>query len=574
MGCSTSRGTLCTVSSKNVSIHGIQSTPTKTGTHEVTRCLENRIVVWLREPISDMFENKIEYLRKRVYGLQVYTNVQTCLTFLENINEEKIFLIISNRSQSLEDFHRFSQIEKIYLVNSSSTVLNDKKYLIAKYVLIKNVDTLYKELQEDIDLCEMDLLRMTVSFPSPSQDTVFAVNLAKYEASFLFEQMVKEIIYRLKFESGSKDVFIDFCETHYKNTDNELLVIEDFAKNYRPNQALRWLTSSCFISKIINRVLRTFEIDVIYKLGFFIKQVHIQLTRLYEENISAMKQIAVVYRGKTMPNDEFDILIRKNLNGFLAFTSFLIATADKNASIDFVNRRLELHRDVTGVIFQIDINDAIFDAKTPFALLKDADMNKDEVCFHLGAIFRIESVEPMAPLNLSGIWLVNLKLVHDDNQQLAPIIATACSDEVHANPLSFLGKLLVDMGEHHRAEQVLCEILQDASVRSQPRRLARTHMGLGDLYTFTKDYVKALDHYEQALQTSLIYFPLDHPDLAVFYKSIADNYVNQKNYNRAIENYEKIIELLRNDTQKNQSEYMSDIYNRINEVKQVIADEK
>ncbi|CAF1468218.1 unnamed protein product [Adineta steineri] len=206
--------------------------------------------------------------------------------------------------------------------------------------------------------------------PVSLQEISFSSHLMKQEASFLFTQMGKEISYRLKLESGSQDVLIDFCRTHYIDTDEQLRMIDDFAKNYRPNKALRWLINQCFISRILNRVLRTRELDIVYKLGFFLRQTGLQLHRLYEDNASLMKQISVVYRGKTLSSNEFDSLIKNNCGGLLSFPSFLITTINKDVSIDFVHRRLAIHPDMIGIIFEIHINDTVADKKIHLPYLK------------------------------------------------------------------------------------------------------------------------------------------------------------------------------------------------------------
>jgi len=228
-----------------------------------------------------------------------------------------------------------------------------------------------------------------------------------------------------------------------------------------------------------------------------------------------------------------------------------------------------MHPDMTGIIFEIHINDTIFNQSNPFALLKDVDMNMDEVCFHIGTVFRIESVEEITN-HSTRIWFVKLKPINDNDQQLLYLAAPARSDDMHANPILYLSKLLIDMGEYRRAEQVFQSLLQDTSVRSQPRRLVRVHNGLGALYTFKNEYAKALDHYQQALQTSLIYLHSDHPDLAPIYKKIGDNHSNQNDYIHAKENYQKAIQSLQYDTQQSNSELITDLYNRLNDARQSI----
>ncbi|CAF1091919.1 unnamed protein product [Rotaria sordida] len=534
---------------------------------QTTRFIESYRVIWLYDETSNKFENEIKYLRKLVYGLKIFNNIDACITFINNVQDEKVFLITSGRYRTFECFHHLPQLEKLYIFDSFQE-LNDTKHQTLKYDIIQNINNLYKQLQDDIELCEIDFVSLTVVSPL-SQDISLSSKLTKQQASFLFGQMIKEIISRLKFESSSKDVLVDFCRMHYINNDEQLCVIDEFAKYYRPNKVLWWLTNRCFISKILNRVQRTREIDIIYKFGFLIKQANIQLNRLYEENASLMKTISVVYRGKTMSYTEFNTTIKNNCGGFLSFTNFLITTNNKKVAIDFVDRRLAMHPDMTGILFEIDIDQTLFNEKNPFALLKDADMNKDEICFYISTVFRIESVEQTTN-DVMVKWLVKLKLINDNDQQLLHILAPTRNPDIHTNQGYFLGKLLIDIEEYRRAEQVLFGLLEDPNFRSQPRRLVRLHNGLADIYTCKNEYIKALDHYQQALQMSLTYLSSDHPDLAPKYKAIGDNYLNQQDYIHALENYEKAIELLKKDTSQVNFDIMNDLQIHVHKAKQLI----
>jgi hypothetical protein len=572
MGCSSSKDRTAIVLPEKLSSNQIKPLPMEKTIPQSTRFLENCLIISLCDETSNKFEKEREQLRKLVYGLQTFDNVDACVDFITAIQDEKVFLIICGTPQTVEHFKELSQIEKIYIFASSSHEFNNVKHQYSNCDIVENIDSLYKQFQEDIKLCEMDFI-LIIGAPLVSEKTLSLSSLTKQEASFLFGQIIKEIIFRVKFESGSKNVFIDFCRAHYMNSDEQLSVIENFAKNYRPNKALWWLTKECFISRILNRVLRTHEIDILYKLGFFIKQINIQLNHLHEENASLMKNISIVYRGKTMSSDEFDTLLKDKCGRFLSFSNFLIATTNRKVAVDFVDRRRAMHPDMTGIIFEIHIDHTIFNEKSPFALLKDMDMNKDKVCFNMNTVFRIESVEHTID-DTTVMWFVKLEVINDNDQQLLPLIAPARSDEIHANPGLYMGKVLIDMGEYKRAEKFLVDLLQDTSVLSQPRRLARAHNGLGAVYTCMNEYAKALDHYQQSLQTSLIYLQPDHPDLAPIYKGIGDLYLNQSDYIHAIENYEKAIELLTRGTQQVNSEILSDLHTRVSQARVSIKSNK
>ncbi|CAM2708222.1 unnamed protein product [Rotaria socialis] len=518
MGCTVSKTRLPELLPKRISLHHDAIPSSKKPVSRSTHFLENFLTIWLYDEASNKYENEMEHLGKLLYGLKTFNNIETCNHFIYNVRDKKIFLILSGIHRACEHFHDFPQLEKIFIFDCSHEI-NDTKHRIFKYDTMQNVDSLYRQLQEDIRICEMDFTLITVVLAS-SQEISFSSKLTRQQAFFLFAQMMKEITARLKFESCSKDVLIDFCRVVYMNHDEQLRAIDEFAKNYRTNKVLYCLTNQSFISRILNRVVRTHEIDILYKFGFFVKQATIQLNRLHEENKVLIETISMVYRGQTI---------------------------EKTFAVDFIDRQLAMHRDMMGILFEIDIAKTTFDEKRPFALLKDADVDKDDVCFSMSTIFRIQSVAQITN-GETMMWSVELKLVNNDDPQLRYIIASTRHDEVHANPAFHL----------------------DTAILSQPRRLVRICNGLAAIYTYNHDYVKALNHYQEVLRLSLTYLQSDHLDLIPIYKVIGGNHYNQKEYSNALENYEKAIKLLEQNTSPMNVDTSSDLHNSISMTKQLL----
>ena len=524
-----------------------------------TRILENCIVIWLFDDPSNQFENEKEQLRHLVYKLEVFTNSETCLDYIQAVHDEKLFLIIPVTYQSIADFYRLPQIEKVYIFDSSS--YEDKLSLQTN--LFQDINILCKQLQQDIELCELDLI--SFSFVSNSaHDMTSSMTLIKEDASFIYTQVSNEIIVRLKFERLAKDVFIEFCRIHYADNIEQLRIIEEFSNCYRPSAALDWLKRTCFISKILNRSKRTHEIDILYKLGFFIKQLNMQLLHMHEENLLATKNISVVYRGKTMVKEEFDILAKNNCNGLLSFSNFLVASNNKEKAMDFIRSRLALHPNMVAIMFEISIDQMIFNEDSPFALLKS-----NEICFSAGTAFRIESIEQVIDNSLI-LWLVKLKLIRDDDPQLQRLLVPFRTDDLHVNPISCLGKLLIHMGEYRRVEQLFLGMLSDPSIVNQPHRLVRVQTGLGTNYAHKGEYATALEHYEQALQAGLTYLPPDHSDLALMYKNIGDCYFKQNNNSYALKNYERAINMIDNSTQSQKSPVIDELRSLVNKITELV----
>jgi tetratricopeptide (TPR) repeat protein len=122
-----------------------------------------------------------------------------------------------------------------------------------------------------------------------------------------------------------------------------------------------------------------------------------------------------------------------------------------------------------------------------------------------------------------------------------------------------LGKLLIEMGASDRAEQFYLDLQNDPSVLSQPRRFVRLQNALGVVFTYKREHMKALEHYQIALKTSLGYMPPDHPELAVVYKSIGSSYFNNHNYVEALQNYEQSAQLLKSSGQQADENFLVDL---------------
>jgi hypothetical protein len=537
------------------------------------RIVEDCIVIWLLNDSSMNVENEKIKLSCVVSTVKVFTDRDECATYITNIRVEKIFFIVPSMEPFLDPIRILPQVEQIYLHDSSSREVEKNIDMTAPSNTFNDIDSLCKQLQIDVELCGLDLIVITASAP-PSQDDTISVSLKQQEASFLCSQLLREILYRLKFENNAKNDFVHFCRMHYGSNIEQSRMIDDFETNYRPQKALHWLSRQCFIRRVLQRMQRTHEVDILYKLGFLLKHAHTQLTIFQENNSFVAEDMLTVYRGKTMFSDKFHSFIKNNLGGLISFANFFTAHTDKEVGVDFVRRRLATLPDATGVLFEIHVNPTISSARSPFASLDkiygDETIEGNGILFGMNTVFRIDSVEEFTDEPAITAWTVKLAYIVDDDQQLLRLVAPLRSSEVHANPLSYMGRLFMEMGEYTRAEQFFLGMLQDASVRSQPRRLVRVHNGLGANYMLKGDYAKALEQYQQALDVSLSYLPPKHVDLAPLYDAIGKSYYQQNDYPKAVENFERAADLVSINAQPGSDQFASDLNSRINGTKRLL----
>jgi hypothetical protein len=69
---------------------------------------------------------------------------------------------------------------------------------------------------------------------------------------------------------------------YYRGNKKELENIQQFEKTYTSNNAIQWYTKDCFICRLINKALRTEDIEVLHTFWYFISGLSACLMKDYE----------------------------------------------------------------------------------------------------------------------------------------------------------------------------------------------------------------------------------------------------------------------------------------------------
>ena len=543
MGCGQSQGVL--VSIVEPPAPEVPVLPARISINTSNRLTEDCIVLWFLPDASLNIESERAKLREILSTVKTFADAEEYVAYVSNIRVEKAFLIVPPSPSFLPSIEGLPQVEKIYTLDGS---------------LPSDIDRLCEELKVDVDLCELDLLVVTPTAQSKKQ-----------EASFLCVQLMREILFRMKFDVNSKSEFVQFCRLHYPDEPE----VETFDRTYGPQRALDWLLRRGFIWRLIQRMQRTQEIDILYKLGFFLKHAHQQLNVFQENNAPVTANTLTVYRGKTMSGETFDEFLRENEGGLVSFDSFFTAQMQREVAVEFLRQRHRALPKATAILFEIHVDPSLRSARSPFASLDkingEENVENNGILFGMYTVFRIQSIEsPPEEEEALAIWTVKLVLIDDEDNQLLRLVAPLRSSEVHSNPLSYMGKLFLDKGDYEHAEQFFLAMLEDPIVQSQPLRLARVHKGLGTNFINKKEYGKALEHYQLALAVSLQCLPADHTDLVSLYDAIGKAFYEQGDYLRAVENYEHAADLLGHHSHSIDEHFASDLASRMNNCKKFI----
>lgn len=367
-------------------------------------------------------------------------------------------------------------------------------------------------------------------------------DLEHESSSYLWYQLFRDTLMTMHTETDQcKQQLINYCRSYYRLNKKYLEDINTFEQTYKSSDAIRWYTKDSFLYRFVNKALRTEDIEALFRLRFFIKDLCKNLKLLFDENFEAYQESLdemIVYRGLTLPIDVIDRLTQSvgkyvSTNGFLS-TSLKCDVAEMfSANVIFEIRiQTDLKNIIYGYIAKMSINPS-----------------EDEVLFDLGAIFQIKDV--LYKNNKYFISMIgidnNIECLKSDYFQTEReylqdnLIGNILSN---INAYSFFGKFLLTIGSNKKAIDYFEDLYKNNLSNYENKQLSEyeTYIisgNLADAYAQNGQYDLALKYalesyqinknfvYDYSisiavslLRLSLIYFTKDDIELAL--KSIEE----------------------------------------------------
>jgi tetratricopeptide (TPR) repeat protein len=514
---------------------------------------EEFTLIWLDSDVNktaDCIDTKVK-LKELIHFMVTFDDVGACLKYIRSIRTERILFIVSGKLGKvfLSDIQELPQILFIYIFcenkveheqwsknhpNKLQGVFVDKNDLLLKLVL-------------DLKAISMTLMPFSVFDLTTNESTIQDLNDDK--VTFLWFQLLIEALLQIKFNNvNAKNEMIRECRLYYRNNRIEKERIYEFNSIYTTDSAIRWYTRDCFLYRLINKALRTQNIDIIFKFRFFIQDLYNQLKN---EHKLQFGNIAIapfsVYRGQLMSLSELDKL-KNNADGYCSINTFLSTTTSCAVAVSFAGSgggRPTLE----SVVFEIKINfntDSNDDSLKPFASIGKLSYMSDEneVLFSIGTVFKIENVDQFT----DDIWYVTLILSEQIDKNIQKIIdfyKRKLSENNKEATLSDLARFLVAMGDFNKAEkyyQILLDDLltdNDFSNVNQQIEIGGIHTALGQIYHDKGNYDEAMKKYEHALSIvsphSVTVSAHIYVDMGMIYKRRGDNDMALKLYEKALE---------------------------------------
>jgi tetratricopeptide (TPR) repeat protein len=515
----------------------------RTGRLPYTHMVQNFRLIWLDGSIDDTnnedYRNSISKLRQVVNTVDTFTDVDVCMDIISGITEEKVFIIISGAvgQKTVPIVHDMAHVNSIYIFcgNKSRHEQWAQQWSKVKGVFT-DITPICEALKQATQDCDHNLVAN--SFVKAS-DAASSENLDLLDSSFMYTQTVKEILLTNDFEPIHFNEFLRYCREQFAGNTVDLKSVDKLEKEYRHHQPIWCYTSDCFFYSVLNSALRTMEVDLIVKVGFFVRDLHEHIIALHAEQYGGQSHSAsfIVYRGQGLSQIDFDQL-RKTQDELLFFNNFVSTIQNCNVCLDFAKRTTETSN-LVSILFVMTIDPSIH--SIPFANIADggADPTVEKILFSMPSVFRIEKMNSIGEDN--RLWQIDLTLTSDNDKDLyAPTKRMREETFPDVEGWYRLGQLLFKRSQLNKAEQVYQVLSEQAS---SDREKASIYHYLGIAKDDQGEYKETIRLYEKALDIHQKSLSPNHLDLTTSYNNIDLAYFEMADYSRALSLYEKALEI-------------------------------
>jgi tetratricopeptide (TPR) repeat protein len=471
------------------------------------------------------------------------------------------------------------------------TTIDDSQQIPKLIGIFTDEHKLIERLRNDILLTYRHDLSITTSCLHEITTEQSLTSLHGNTLMFMWNQL---FIYYLVRAYGAdmaqlKNEMINQCRLEYAKDQIELRNIEDFEAKFEPDQVLACYTKSSFAYRLLNKALRTRNINLICKFIYLIILLHEKLQKLSKDQEQVKPR--TVYRGQIMKENN-RARLKENIGFLISLNTFMSTSTDENVARAFIEGAKH------GVIFKINTGDMRNNTLKPFADISEFSLYPDEkeVLFFVGAVFRIDSVIEES----NSIWIIEMtlsnetdeqiKLFTDDFEKQLTAIAhvqdsfmktddftmakryytmlTTQPFPLNGIPAHMINQILAyfcsNLGNYKKAIELYENLLLEKTFIDKPKRIV-LNIIIGYNYFNLSQYKNALRHYGIALSL------LDNENLVTgeLYNHIGDTRQRMNNFDVALLSYQEAERILE---RYQDNSCLRDVYLKISELYQQQAD--
>jgi hypothetical protein len=394
----------------------------------------NRSIVWLdaSSKNTDEYIHARKSLHTSTNHLKTYTDEKACEEYILSVpKEHQIILIVDDKLGQVivPRIHQFIQVSAIFvhLTNKKNESWTKKYNKVNQFLLNQFYSVLFtfqiKDVSEYLDELVIQALSAQEKqssfdrFEEPLLISIYKTSSSprqspaeQFNDQFIASQKMIYSILRRKPTATDRNELITYCKREYANNKKQLDIIREFQQDYSADSAVKWYTRDCFLYKLLNKALHMRNTELLYRFGFFIRDLHRQLKQ------TQCSKTIHVYRGELMPKEQVQQL-KHSVGQLISINSFLSTTIDREVAVIFSGDTEATKTDVQPVLFEIEADPRAAGVK-PFGDISSFTYmsNEKEVMMMLGSIFRLRQIHYDGSL-----CIIDLVLCGNNDRDIKPI---------------------------------------------------------------------------------------------------------------------------------------------------------
>jgi tetratricopeptide (TPR) repeat protein len=460
-------------------------------------------IIWLdRRANSYLVDNSNTKIMLEEIHSSVFTfdDVKNCRDFLSSIDNEKsrVFLVVSGTfsTRILPDLNKLTVIDSIFIYCAHP---EKYKHLVAEYFPYI-IDVFSKpealQLSLETELKYYHARSPALNFFAQKQSAIR--DLTYDAASFLWFQLLQKVLMKTKYDANDMKQMLNYCRQHLaRETQQQKFFFEiaEFERTYKSTDAINWYTRQSFVYKLINRALRTEDVEALYIFRFYISDLCRQLAN--EHNTFRIQNekspIIKLYRGCRMHREELKKL-QDTKDDLTSMNGFVSTSREKWVANQFLLHNSRRRNDVENVLWIIEtdtrMDDIIFAYVAPFSQHSE----EEEVIFNIGSVFRIKKITLDEETN---IWHVEATATNAGSRAVSEYMELIRNELNETSEKVIFGTLLMDMGKYVTAQRYFQDLIEHSD-KNHPD-LAAFYYNLGLTFSFQRDLHLAEQNFLQAL---------------------------------------------------------------------------
>ncbi|CAF2778893.1 unnamed protein product [Rotaria sp. Silwood2] len=496
------------------------------------RLLQNWLLVWLDtsfDEFKDEYKKSMEHIRDILASAIIFTDVDECVAFLSDVENQKVFMILSDAvgQNRIPQIQECSHLISIYILCGNQSSHQEWTKVVPKVKgVYTQIEPICDALRIDHEICDRAMI---------------PISFNRIDPLFMYTQLLKEAL--LDIEDDDAKCIKEFAEYCRLEGDTSEKTLEKIEKEYCSHSAIWWYTGPYFIYSMLNCGLRRMDVDIILKMGFFIRHLHNHIAELHRQQQDSVQTNFQVFRGQGLSIEDFDKM-KKTKGGLMSFNNFLSTSRNRDISLNNFAQIALMNQNSVGILFIMNIDTAICtQSSTPFAELSESSYFKnqeEEILFSTHTIFRIDSIERIEDDSTDRLWQVHLTIVGNQDDDFNKLTAHLREECMWATGWARFAHILIQLGEPAKAEHLYQMLLENAT---SDKQRSDYNLQLGAAYQNMGEYSKALSSYERSLEINKIALPPNHSELATCYNNIGGVYYRMGEIQKALLFFEQALQI-------------------------------